>query len=175
MSSIKPLRRSPRRATTFSRAPSPVHSAHVGQELEVYYRWHPYFGCKVGVRRVEQRATGHFLKVQGPAGVVVSIAGWMLDPVVCAGMAIGPPQVNLAALVDLQRLFMSTAKASHSQSDVGIVWEEGNEASQVVGADLGSTDEPVVRHPQTGRTGVSGAGQGCIGAGSDAAAGSRRA
>ena len=44
---------------------SPVHSAHVGQELEVHYRWHPYFGSKVMVRRVEQRATGHFLEVSG--------------------------------------------------------------------------------------------------------------
>ena len=32
-----------------------------------------------------RRATGLFLQVSGPAGVVVSIAGWMLDPVVCAG------------------------------------------------------------------------------------------
>jgi septal ring factor EnvC (AmiA/AmiB activator) len=24
---------------------SAVHSAHVGQEIEVHYRWHPYFGC----------------------------------------------------------------------------------------------------------------------------------
>jgi hypothetical protein len=80
---MRPPRRSLRTATTFSRAPSPVHSAHVGQELEVYYRWHPYFGRKVLVRRVEQRATGQFLKVLGPADVVVSMAGWMLDPVVC--------------------------------------------------------------------------------------------
>ena len=80
-----------------------------GEDLEVHYRWHPYFGCKVGVRRVEQRATGRFLKVQGPTGVVVSIAGWMLDPVICAGMIIGPPQVDLSALVDLQRLFMPPA------------------------------------------------------------------
>jgi hypothetical protein len=28
---------------------------------------------------------GLFLKVQGPAGVVVSMAAWMLDPVTCAG------------------------------------------------------------------------------------------
>ena len=54
--------RSRRRATTFCRAPSPVHSAHVGQELEVHYRWHPYFGCKVVIRRVAQRATGRFLE-----------------------------------------------------------------------------------------------------------------
>ncbi|HZX71496.1 MAG TPA: hypothetical protein VFE77_11825 [Rhodanobacter sp.] len=82
---------------------SPVHSAHVGQELEVHYRWHRYFGRKVSVRRVEQRATGQFLKVQGPAGTVVILAGWMLDPVICAGMTIGAPCVDLAALVELKR------------------------------------------------------------------------
>ncbi|MDX6502373.1 MAG: hypothetical protein QOG23_5637, partial [Blastocatellia bacterium] len=43
------------------------------------------FGCAVRIRRVEQRATGLFLKVEGPAGIVVSIAAWMLDPVTCAG------------------------------------------------------------------------------------------
>ena len=47
--------------------------------MEVHYRRHPYFGRAVGVRRVEQRATGQFLKVQGPTGVVVSMAGWMFD------------------------------------------------------------------------------------------------
>ena len=84
----------------------PVHSAHVGQELEVHYRYHPYFGRKVLVRRMEQRATGQFLSVQGPAGIVVSIAGWMLDPVICAGMTVGAPRVDLAALVELERLLI---------------------------------------------------------------------
>jgi hypothetical protein len=87
-------RRGPRRVSSFCSKPLPVHSAHVGQELEVHYRWHPYFGSKVSIRRVEQRATGRFLKVLGPAGVVVSIADWMLDPVACAGMAMGAPRVK---------------------------------------------------------------------------------
>jgi hypothetical protein len=33
-----------------------VHSAHVGQEVEVHYRWHPYFGSKVLIRQIEERA-----------------------------------------------------------------------------------------------------------------------
>jgi len=41
--------------------------------------------------------------VQEPAGIVVSIAGWMLDPVICAAMTIGPPRVDLAALSELRR------------------------------------------------------------------------
>jgi excisionase family DNA binding protein len=93
-SSERHRRRSQRRDGFYGRAQSSVHSAHVGQEFEVHYRWHPYFGCKVVVRRVEQRATGQFLKVQGPASVVVSIAGWMLDPVACAGMIMGAPHVD---------------------------------------------------------------------------------
>ena len=94
----------------FSQGLLPVHSAHVGQELEVHYRYHPYFGRKVLVHRMEQRATGQFLSVQGPAGIEVSIAGWMLEPVICAGMTIGAPRVDVAALVELERLLIGTGQ-----------------------------------------------------------------
>jgi hypothetical protein len=125
--------RSRRTATTCVPRLLPVHSAHAGQELEVYYRYHPYFGRKVLVRRIEQRATGQFLSAQGPAGIVVSIAGWMLDPVICAGMTIGAPRVDLAALVELERLLIGTANPAHSRNDVAIVREEGNEISEIAG------------------------------------------
>jgi hypothetical protein len=82
----------------------PVHSAHVGEEREIHYRWHAYFGLKVSVRRVEQHATGQFLKVEGPSGVVVSIPSWMIDPLICADKRSGQPQVDLAALSELRRL-----------------------------------------------------------------------
>jgi DNA invertase Pin-like site-specific DNA recombinase len=62
--------------------------------------------------------------VQGPAGIVVLIAGWMLDPVICAGMTIGEPRVDLAALVESKRLLIGLATPAHSQSDVGIVREK---------------------------------------------------
>jgi hypothetical protein len=101
--------------------PSAVHSAHVGQELEVQYRWHPYFGCKVVIRRIAQRATSRFLSIMGPAGVVVTIADWMLDPVVCAALSEGTPRVDLAALVELKRLLMCAADTTHSWGDSGIV------------------------------------------------------
>jgi hypothetical protein len=69
--------------------PLPVHSAHVGEEREIHYRWHPCFGLNVSVRWVEQRATGQFLKVEGPSGVVVSIPSWMVDPLIYVGQRIG--------------------------------------------------------------------------------------
>ena len=56
---------------------------------EVYYRWQPYFGQKVSIRLVEERATGRFFKAMVPTGVVVSISEWMIDPVVCGGMTMG--------------------------------------------------------------------------------------
>jgi hypothetical protein len=106
---------------------SAVHSAHVGQEIEVHYRWHPYFGCTVRIRRVEQRATGLFLTVQGPTGVVVSMAAWMLDPVTCAGMTMGAPQVDRAALMELDQLLIDKSRNRRSPIDAAIVQEECHE------------------------------------------------
>ena len=61
------------------------------------------------MRRVEQRATGQFLMMQAPSGVVISIAGWMLDPMICTGLTIGAPRVDLTALVELERLLKGAA------------------------------------------------------------------
>ena len=157
----------PWRASGNDRSPSPVHSARVGQEAEVHYRWHPYFGHGVLVRRIEQRATGQFLSVQGPAGVVTSIAGWMLDPLLCAGMMLGSPRVDIAALIDLQRLLMGATDSSHSGSDVVVVPETGNGTSEIAVKDIGSADKLSVRRQQVGRIEQSRSGQGHITAGSD--------
>ena len=94
---------------------------------------------------MEQRATGQFLKVLGPTGVVVSIAGWMLDPTVCGGMTMGAPRLELAALIDLNRLLMGTARAAHSRSARAIAQEAGNDTSQNAGSTLNSANELAVR------------------------------
>jgi hypothetical protein len=70
------------------------------------------------VRRVEQRVTGEFLMVQGPAGIVVSIAGWILDRVICAEMTIGTRRVDLAALIELRRLLMGVSNPTHPRIDL---------------------------------------------------------
>jgi hypothetical protein len=135
----------------------PVHSAHVGEDREVHYRWHPYFGLRVCVRWVE-RATGQFLKVEGPSGVVVSIPGWMVDPLVCADMCIGRPQVDLAALSELKRLVTPTAAPAHFLREDGCAREEPDETAQCACGDLGPADEPDVRARQGGRDEQCGAG-----------------
>jgi hypothetical protein len=126
------------------------------------------------VRRVEQRATGEFLRVLGPSGVVVSIAGWMLDPLICAEMTIGLPRVDLAALVELRRLLMVVPNPTHFRSDVGLVREVGNALSQVAGGDAGSADELGLRRQQAGRDGRPRAAQDHIDTGTDPHAGGGR-
>ncbi|GGH48363.1 hypothetical protein GCM10011341_10020 [Frigidibacter albus] len=74
----------------------------------------------------------------------MTIAGWMADPVFCAGMTIGSPQVDLAVLVDLSELVTPAARSSNSRSEQGIAWvEEGNEASRHVGKSSRMPPPPV--------------------------------
>jgi len=111
----------------------------------VHYPWHPYFRRKVLVRRAEQRATGQFVQVEGPTGVVISIAGWMFDPVVCARMAVGAPLVDLATLLELKQVLIGVGMPRESPSDNGFVREEGDEVSRFADGDSESADAPVIR------------------------------
>jgi hypothetical protein len=43
----------------------------------------------------------HFVVVEGEPGAAIVVAAWMLDPAVCAAMAIGAAHVSAEALVDL--------------------------------------------------------------------------
>ena len=104
---MKRRRRSQRRDNFFGRWQSPGHSAHIGQEVEVHYRWHPLYGRRVRWHYSEQRLAGRVIHVEPIPGVVTAIAAWMLDPVVCAGMAtIGAPCVSISALLDLHHLLI---------------------------------------------------------------------
>src|ERR1700739_1104339 len=110
----------------------------------------------------------------GPAGVVVTIADWMLDPVVCAAMPKGAPRVDLAALVELKQLLMGAADTTHSWGDSGIVREDHHDASQAAVDDRESADEPTVRRQKIGRNEFHGARQGRLNTGSDPDAGGAR-
>ena len=68
-------------------------------------------------------------------------------------MTIGAPRVDLAALIELERLLIRPANPAHSQSDVAIVREEGNEVSQIAGGDAEPADEPAIRQRPAGRGG----------------------
>ena len=59
--------------------------------------------------------------------MVIVVAAWMLDPVACAGMALGAPRVTVSALVELHQLLIDRGFRSSSLDDSTIVQEEQHE------------------------------------------------
>jgi hypothetical protein len=107
----------------------------------VHYRWHPYFGRKVRIRQVHRRADGRYVRVQDPAGIVVLMASWMLDPAACAAMTAGPPRVDYATLIELEKLLIDTRLNKVSSGGTTSVQEEHDEvARRGAGAESPPTD-----------------------------------
>src|SRR5215212_738210 len=100
------------------------HSAHVGQEVEVCYRWHALYGRRVRRQYTERRAGGEVVHVEAAPGVVVVVAAWMLDPVACAGMTLGAPRVSIGALTELHQLLIEQGIRRSSLGDSIVVQEE---------------------------------------------------
>ena len=119
---------------TCDRAQSPGHSAHIGQEVEVHYRWHPLYGRPVRRGHSEQRVAGRFVYVEAAPGVVTVVAAWILDPVACAGMEVGAPRVAVSGLVELHRLLIEGGFRRSSRDDSNIVQEEHDEEPAATGA-----------------------------------------
>ena len=67
-------------------------------------------------------------------GVVIVVAAWMLDPVACAGMALGAPRVAVSALDELHQLLIERGFRRSSLDDPTIVQEEQDEKSADTGA-----------------------------------------
>ncbi|WP_244489921.1 hypothetical protein [Rhizobium sp. Leaf391] len=76
------------------------------------------------------------MKVLGPTGIVISISGWMIDRFVCGGMTIGAARVDLAALIELNRLVTGSDKPALSRGGRRITQEEDDEIPQYAGADV---------------------------------------
>jgi hypothetical protein len=107
-------------------APSrfPRHSAHVGDELEIHYRWHPLYGQKVRYRDSERRGPAGVVHVDDGSGLVTMVAAWMLDPGACAGMKLGEPRVSVAALRELHHRQAERGLRMNSSNDSTVVQEE---------------------------------------------------
>lgn len=131
----------------------PVHSAHVGQEVEIHYRWHPLYGCRVRVHDCEQRHKGSVIHVEASPGIVTKIAAWMLDPIACAGMEAGQPRVSATALRDLHRLLTKRDLRGNSLDSPDIVQEiryehfaKGSSNQSAVATAEATPEAPSVRH-----------------------------
>jgi len=120
MGSKTRARRSRLRSSFFFLRPSPEHSAHIGREVEVHYRWHPLFGNRVRWYYRERRAAGDLVHVEIGPGEVIAVPAWMLDPSACAGMVLGRPRVTLGALIDLHCLLTERGFRRDSSTDSNI-------------------------------------------------------
>ena len=83
------------------------HSAHIGQNVVIHYRWHPLYGQSARRIQIERRASGELVHVELAPGVVTILPAWKLDVVYCAGLKVGAPQVSLAALGALHELLVA--------------------------------------------------------------------
>jgi hypothetical protein len=83
--------------------------------------------------------------VEGPTGIIISIAGWMFDSVACAKMVVGMPCIDLATLLALKQVLMASRPPRDSPNDKGFVREKRDEALRVADGNCGSADEPAVR------------------------------
>ena len=106
----------------FCRGQSRGHSAHISQEVEVHYRWHALYGRKVRQLYAERRSGRDVVIVEAEPGVAIVLAAWMLDPVVCAMMSLGPATVDIVGLTDLHRLLTTlglrrTCSDDHSPAE----------------------------------------------------------
>ena len=127
------LCRGQKKAAPSGRGQSPGHSAHVGQEVEVHYRWHALYGRRVRRQYVERRASGEVVHVEVAPGVIIVVAAWMLDAAACAGMALGSPRVSVLALVELHQLLTERGFRRSSPDHSTIVQEEQGEEPAHVG------------------------------------------
>jgi hypothetical protein len=113
------------------------HSAHVGQEVEVYYRWHAFYGRRIWRQFTERRGGNVVVHVAVAPGVVIRLAAWMLDSAVCAGMTFGAPCVTVSALAELHQLLTERGFRQSSLGDPTIVQEqqyvEPTDAGAVIG------------------------------------------
>lgn len=71
---------------------------------------------------IDRRKDGSVAHVETAPGNVIVIPTWMLDPIACAGMEIGEPQVSLKALIDLAVLL--TAQGARKSSTIARAFVE---------------------------------------------------
>lgn len=134
-SSSSPPRPAGRRAGSRRTASSIVpvqsrgHSAHVGQEVEVFYRWHALYGRRLRRQYGEQRATGDVVHVEVAPGIVLVVAAWMLDAAACTGMELGAPRASMAALVNLHELLSRHGLRRSSSGVLHTDYEEQDDPS----------------------------------------------
>jgi hypothetical protein len=118
------------------------HSAHIGQVVEVHYRWHALYGRRLRRQYGEHRATGDVVHVEVEPGVVLVLAAWMLDAAFCSVMELGEPRASVAALADLHHLLSTLGFRRSSCGVFHTDYEEQYEPPAEITSDAASGTPP---------------------------------
>lgn len=110
----------------FSMLPLPVHSHHIGQDIEVHYRWHPLYGRRVKFTDIEQHGGARVVHIEVDPWVVRMVAQWMLDAAVCSAIESGERRVTLAALRNRDQLLADQRSRGKFSDGSSIVPEKRN-------------------------------------------------
>ena len=97
----------------------------------------------------------------------------MIDPVVCSGMTMGTARVDLAALIELNRLVTGGDKPALFRGGRRITQEDHDEIPLSAGADVEPAARPDIQNPDARRTERQGSLEGGINVGLPADAGCR--
>jgi len=73
-------------------------SAHITQEVEVFYQRHALYGQHVKRQYSAQRSTGEVRHVEVPPAVVIVVPAWLLDAASCTGIVLSEPRASVDAL-----------------------------------------------------------------------------
>lgn len=108
--------------------------------------------------------------MEAAPGIVIVVPAWMLDPVICAGMELGPPRVAVTALADLHYLLVERGLRASSLNDSNIVQEEqsdqiaktGTNRTATAAADTAPAEHCVRFHWTSGDDPIRASESGCI-------------
>jgi hypothetical protein len=123
------------------------------ETVTVHYRWHPFSGLSLPVRRRTQHREGERIYCEAPDGRICHLPHWMLSPE-CSRLPLGAPRVSLAALGELHDLLaawqaaLSCDKASPTSTRKEGCGEESYQTTQR--ADESVAPEPA-RHDHSQR------------------------
>ncbi|HOF31828.1 MAG TPA: hypothetical protein PK441_13335, partial [Burkholderiaceae bacterium] len=132
----------PQTTSCFCRWQTGGHSAHVGQVVEVHYRWHALYGRRLRRQYGEHRATGDVVHVEVEPGVVLVVAAWMLDAAFCSDMELGEPRASVTALADLHHLLSTLGFRRSSCGVINTDYEEQYEPPTKIKSDAASSTPP---------------------------------
>ncbi len=76
---------------------------------------------------------------------MISILGWMIDPVVCSRMTMGTARVDLAALIELNSLVTGGDWPALGRGGHRVTQEDHDEAPEAVGAASGRQLDLIVK------------------------------